>query len=117
MNQRKVSFIVVSGERKINDFMKAFDLRDDNKAFVSIRKVVLTSDISDQNLFESFKEALKKEYHLVYLLCESQPNLVYRDNKVKVISDGQCWVVLDDYLKSQGYPESLVIDAVKVTAV
>ena len=82
--------------------------------FVSIRKVVFPSNLSDQEMFDSFKEALQKQYHLVYLLCESQPDLVYRDKKIRVISDGQNWVMLDDYLELHGLPESAVVDAVRV---
>lgn len=108
MTSRQVRFFVISGDRRVNEFMKGFDLREDMKAFATMRTLVLTGTATNQEMFDLLKAGLEKDFWLVYLLCEFQPDLVYRDERVKVVSDGRKFFLLDDYLRSQGYPhESL----------
>lgn len=79
-------------DRKMNDFMKAFDLRIDCKQFIDLRDVTFTLKpgvVIDEEFFMNFimkSKELMEGYWIPAILY--QGNFFYHP-EVKVLSDGQ----------------------------
>ena len=85
-------------DSKITQFMQHADLFERFK--VILKPIVYATVVDDwgQKHIDAIKSKFGEDYKLVAAVGEK--SVIYVDPEVKVVSDGQKWCLLEDYLKT-----------------
>ena len=101
MIDKIVKFTLCAGDKNINKFMAAADMRPDYKTFGSC--YILSGTLGDgatvQSVFNKTLEVIKTKYDVVFFYAHQKykgRQLFYYDGKTKVFSDGETEHYLTD---------------------
>lgn len=87
------------GEKRITDFMRAFDMCEADKIFAKFQsmEVTLKPGVSDQQAVSDLRTLMDQTgYYVALIVCDG---LTWRNPDVKLVSDGQKWFLLDDLME------------------
>jgi histidinol-phosphate/aromatic aminotransferase/cobyric acid decarboxylase-like protein len=103
---KTIQVVVIHGDERTTRFMQDADVFEKFKVIAKAQKyeLDLADDYPPASAMESLKKAITEAGHRVVAIF--QPNLpegAWRDETVKVISDGTQWGMLDDLLEAYYY--------------
>lgn len=104
----KINLIVIAGQKNIDAMMHTSGMFESFKAYamVNVLEFTLIDDTARNNaqLVEKIVQNLSSEYRVVAAFVANEPNTLYRDATVTVISDGTKWILLDKVLAAYCMP-------------
>ena len=101
----KVQCVAISGDKKMDDIMHAFDVFEPYKAFAVVEQFELTlkpGTTADNAMEDMVRILTECNRRVVAVFIPGRPH-GYRDESVKAISDGKKWCMLDKVLDAHGY--------------
>jgi len=105
---REISCVAVHGDAKHTAFMQAADVFEPFKVLASATRYTLTlkAGCSDQKAVADLKRLLEADnQRVVAVFIPGSSEGAYRDESVRVVSDGRFFRTLDDILESFFYKE------------
>ncbi len=109
----KQTVVVISGEKRLDDFMHAADVFESFKAVAKVTAYELdTNEKWDPvHTIKCLKEAAENTgQRVVAIFYPGNPAGAYLDTTVKCISDGQQWGMLDKVLAYYNYVSPNTVD-------
>lgn len=90
--------VALAGEKRLDDFMHAADVFEPSKRLVNVYTFKTTSE-NKNGLLLRYKDALEKTgLRVVAVFVLGDPENAWVDNTVKMISNGQTWRMLSEFL-------------------
>jgi hypothetical protein len=107
----KFNLVVIAGERRLTEFMQRADMFEPFKVLAHIYELSAEttpkSDAEGKGFLDALAECrstLEQDgIRVVACFIPNEPQGAYVDHTVKVISDGEKFLLLDDALKAYGY--------------
>ena len=106
---REITCIAISGDARHTAFMQASDVFEPFKVLASVDRYVLTlkDGCSDQKAVADLKRLLEAYGHrIAAAFIPGSSEGAYRDESVRVISDGHFFRPLNEVLESYFYKEA-----------
>lgn len=105
---RMLTLVLLSGSRRIDDFMHARDVFESFRALAEpmVFNLKVTKGAKSERIVACAREAAEKHGHrVVAAFIVGVRKGVFVDKSVRVISSGQRWCLLRDFLSAWGVKE------------
>ncbi len=106
MNEReRFSVWIVGGDAKKDQIMHDADMFESFKALIDLQPIIYDVTLEEgrtvEGVFPKFVKLIQshKEYRAICIFIPGTSH-IWKDETVKVVSDGKSWVMFDEYLKS-----------------